>query len=223
MRRRPCRRAPHAERALGERDGAGAGRTTTMRRGPGRTRPRRPRAGRAASAPARSRERARRRRSPRLRECRRRGRTRPSSPSADNSPRALRSRRRARTRCPGRACPRAQANPLVVERYSLSPRATVASVVCDVESGVPGSSIVSGWFRSSAGRFLSGAQQASSGATKRLDSHVPPSVGSSLSLDGTARKRSQASVSASHRRSPVLSLPIMVSCPGPRFRWWCRV
>ena len=155
MRRRPCRRAPHAERAPGERDGAGAGRTTTMRRGPGRTRPRRPRAGRAASAPARSRERARRRRSPRLRECRRRGRTRPSSPSADNSPRALRSRRRARTRCPGRACPRAQANPLVVERYSLSPRATVASVVCDVESVVPGSSIVSGWFRSSAGRFLS--------------------------------------------------------------------
>ena len=126
-RRRPCRRARHAERGPGERDGAGAGRTTTVRRGPGRTRPRRPRAGRAASAPARSRERARRRRSPRLRECRRRGRTRPSNSSADNSPRALRSRRRARTRCPGRACPRAQANPLVVERYSLSPRATVAS------------------------------------------------------------------------------------------------
>ena len=85
----------------GERDGAGDGRTTTMRRGPGRTRPRRPRAGRAASAHARARERARRRRSPRLRECRRRGGSRPSSASAGNSTRALRSRRRVRTRCPG--------------------------------------------------------------------------------------------------------------------------
>ena len=34
-------------------------------------------------------------------------------------------------------------------------------------------------------------RQASSGATKRLDSHVPPSVRSSLSLDDTARKRSE--------------------------------
>ena len=62
----------------------------------------------------RSREPARRRRSPSWRERRRRGGSRPSSAGAGSSTRALRSRRRARTRSPGSACPRVQANPLAL-------------------------------------------------------------------------------------------------------------